>query len=875
MKNVLVTITILFAAIVCRIPVSAQEGVAIIDGTVRDSETGNPLPAAQVRIQGLRSGTITNVDGEFQLEIPSFPAEIIISFIGYESAELTVAAADTVKTFDILLEPRMYVLPTVVVTSGNTAETIMRRVIARKKEWSATLETYRTDAYTRVHLANDEKIAFISESISEFFWHKNKGTKEFATFRKNTENMPESEAVVSARMVPNFYDDNIDLFGFNMVGLTHPDALDYYSFEIIEHSMLDNKTVYIMSVEPKSKLQPLFRGTVSVLDEDYAMIDLDVRPNEAVIYPAPLNDFTFTVKQQFSNFGADVWLPVDVRVSGHIKIKFGVLLEMPVINYSQVSHFSDYNINVALPDSLFDTEQVGNLTVDVSNEEIAVSVSTEDRPRETEHVQNESVSEYPANEFRDKNNRESVAQVDSAVAQTFSAADSIALKASENARRDSLFVLNRTAIPLTTEEEKAYAEIDSSMTMEKMFEPSGLIVTIAEGIESDEDKGAHETEKELKEKTLFGKAVGRVTKDMSPSFWHNRVDRHHIGAKWRKRYKNRMRYSFGVAYKTAFKRWSWNAGTEVFLLPNQRTSVFLSGFSGTETRQRIQYYPLWLNTVMTLGGYGDYFDYYHSEKYLTGIRLRFRNKTLETTLNIERHEPVGSSSFFDIMGKLRTFRANPAVKTGDLRSLSMRFTYGRDIGPFALDGSKGIILAVEHATPAFLGGSQTFTRFEADVVWRFETYLKRRLFPMTLDIRFTGSASAGTLPIERFSSLDSRFMFWTPFGSFRSLGTLPLEGEHHTALFVEHNFRTVPFEIIGLRAVAKKNIGIILHGGAGRTWIGSERLKSLGYKPHYVDKIVSEAGISLNNLFGFMRLDYTKRLDRPDSTVGVSIARIM
>jgi hypothetical protein len=861
-------------------PMTAYTGQtpAVIFGSIRDAETNKPLPAAQIHITGTRIGTITNDEGDYHLEIPDLPAEIVVSFIGYESAQITVTATSP-ETLDVLLKPRLYILPTVTVTSGSTAEIIMRRVIERKKEWYASLNTYKVDAYTRVNLANETKIAFISESISVLFWDKEQGTKEVTTFRKNTDNIPDDMSVTSARMVPNFYDDNVVLFGYNMVGLTHPDALDYYTFKIIEHSTLDNKTVYIMSVEPKSKLQPLFRGTVSILDEDYAMIDLDLRPNEAVIYPSPLNEFKFSVKQQFSNFGEDVWLPVDVRVNGKIKIKFGFLLELPAINYSQVSRFSDYEINTALPDSLFKNKQINNLTIAISNDNVAIEVSEETRPAgpdisETEEAPDDS--EEIAEKRADETLTDTSDTADSTTVPVMTAADSLTLIA-RDARRDSLFALNRSAIPFTAEEDSAYAAIDSTMTMEKMFKPTGLLTKVVDMENSSDDSNTGDDESETKEKSRISRALSKVTSGMTPGSWHNRVDGYHLGMNWNKRYKKRIRYHFGGAYSTALERWSWNVGTELFPGKKERVSFILSAFSGTDTRQNTGNYPLWLNTALTLGGFNDYYDYFWNERLRAGIKYRFnrKNMEIETAVNSERHESLAGSSYFDLSGKRKQLRANPAVKEGALRSVSMRFNYGRRMNPVSVDGPRGASFSIEHSSPAFLGGLHTFTSYNADIVWRVETYLKRRLFPMTLDIRFTGSASTGKLPIQRFASLDSRFLIWTPFGTFKSLGTRPLEGEHHAALFVEHNFRTVPFELIGLRRIAEKNIGIIVHGAAGRTWISSRRLKELAFTPHYRDTVISEAGISLNNLFGFLRLDYTKRLDRRGHTFGINLARIM
>ena len=118
-------------------------------------------------------------------------------------------------------------------------------------------------------------------------------------------------------------------------------------------------------------------------------------------------------------------------------------------------------------------------------------------------------------------------------------------------------------------------------------------------------------------------------------------------------------------------------------------------------------------------------------------------------------------------------------------------------------------------------------------------------------------------------------MALTPFGVFRSLTNHPLEGEHCGAFFWEHNFRTAPFELLGLRWVAKKGIGIILHGAAGRTWISDKRLKQLNYRPFYNDGYINEIGLSLNCLFGLLRIDATKRLDKRGYAIGFGIARIM
>ncbi|MEZ4949281.1 MAG: carboxypeptidase-like regulatory domain-containing protein [Saprospiraceae bacterium] len=50
---------------------------------VTDSESGEPLIGATIKIGG--TGTVTDYNGKYSLEIESSPVEISASFVGYES----------------------------------------------------------------------------------------------------------------------------------------------------------------------------------------------------------------------------------------------------------------------------------------------------------------------------------------------------------------------------------------------------------------------------------------------------------------------------------------------------------------------------------------------------------------------------------------------------------------------------------------------------------------------------------------------------------------------------------------------------------------------------------------------------------------------
>ena len=86
-----------------------------------------------------------------------------------------------------------------------------------------------------------------------------------------------------------------------------------------------------------------------------------------------------------------------------------------------------------------------------------------------------------------------------------------------------------------------------------------------------------------------------------------------------------------------------------------------------------------------------------------------------------------------------------------------------------------------------------------------------------------------------------------------------------------HDFADAVFEIVGWNTYGR-GYGLILHGASGRTWLSSDRLAALDFAPQYSDAIHHEVGISFK-LSSLIRIDYTRRLDRAEQTVGFSVAR--
>jgi TonB-linked SusC/RagA family outer membrane protein len=92
----------------------AAPGPAItVSGTVTD-DSGAGFPGVNILVKGTSSGTSSDADGKYSIEVPDENAVLVFSFIGYLQQEITVGSRTTI---DVKLMPDVKMLDEVVVTA--------------------------------------------------------------------------------------------------------------------------------------------------------------------------------------------------------------------------------------------------------------------------------------------------------------------------------------------------------------------------------------------------------------------------------------------------------------------------------------------------------------------------------------------------------------------------------------------------------------------------------------------------------------------------------------------------------------------------------------------------------------------------------------
>ncbi len=111
-----------------------------ITGVVKDA-SGETIIAASVIVKGTSIGTVTNIDGEFKLDVPANSKTLIVSYVGMETKEVTISGSQ----LKITLQENTKVLEDVVVIGYGTQ---------RKRDLTGSVSSINDKALKDIPVSN-------------------------------------------------------------------------------------------------------------------------------------------------------------------------------------------------------------------------------------------------------------------------------------------------------------------------------------------------------------------------------------------------------------------------------------------------------------------------------------------------------------------------------------------------------------------------------------------------------------------------------------------------------------------------------------------------------------------------------------------------
>lgn len=114
-----------------------------VSGKVTEADDGAPLPGVNVIVKGTTTGTVTDIDGNFRINVPEGGEVLTFSFIGYISKEVEINGRSSV---DVSLESDTRQLSEVVVTAAG--------IEANKRELGYSIQNVDAEEVTKSRETN-------------------------------------------------------------------------------------------------------------------------------------------------------------------------------------------------------------------------------------------------------------------------------------------------------------------------------------------------------------------------------------------------------------------------------------------------------------------------------------------------------------------------------------------------------------------------------------------------------------------------------------------------------------------------------------------------------------------------------------------------
>lgn len=283
-----------------------------IQATVIDSISRQPIAFAYITLSDNRTGTSTEVEGNFSLTIPQgYTGSVTISHVSYQQLVLPLSYFQTNKVIALL--PSATSLDEFVVTGKreeNPAYRIIRQAVAHRKahdpdnlksyeyvsynKFLATLsvpEKSFDSTYKKIKLRDSAKTKksqkrfifldsiskkthfFLSESVTEKQKiNPDKEKEKLLALQVSGYRSPLFTNVATDYQPFSFYKDNISLLGKDFTNPVSRGTFNRYDFFLSDTAYQDKDTIYIIKYQPKPKtFFNGLKGMLSISTDEFAI----------------------------------------------------------------------------------------------------------------------------------------------------------------------------------------------------------------------------------------------------------------------------------------------------------------------------------------------------------------------------------------------------------------------------------------------------------------------------------------------------------------------------------------------------------------------------------------------------------------------------
>jgi hypothetical protein len=279
---------------------------ASVTGTVTDDK-GNALAYSSVFVKGTTLGVTANQEGKYTLDLVPGSYTVVCQYVGYErqTKKVTIAAGQEPLVLNFSLSLQQLSLAEAVVRPGgeDPAYAIIRHAIKKRKEYEEPLDSFTCEAYIKTLIRTRKLPAKI---MGQTLKEKDRERMGVDSVGKGILYLSESQTQVAFKKpgkiklevmsgresgsngfgfgVPtfvNFYNNNVTVISgqLNPRGFISPiseNALNFYHYKYLGSFFEDGKEINKIQVIPRRKYEPLFSGTINIVEGDWHIHSLDL-----------------------------------------------------------------------------------------------------------------------------------------------------------------------------------------------------------------------------------------------------------------------------------------------------------------------------------------------------------------------------------------------------------------------------------------------------------------------------------------------------------------------------------------------------------------------------------------------------------------------
>lgn len=286
-----------------------------VSGKVTESGTNNPIPYTTVVFKGTYIGTMTDLNGNFNLSTTKPISEVEFSSIGFKKQVIRVKLNQVTKLDISLIEEVVSIGEVSVKPGENPAIPLFKKIIDHKRENNPSdFPSWQSRLYskTEIDIKNVKgslrkmKLlkqfdfvfnyidsleiegktflpVFFTETISDYYHNSiTKSNREDIIANKASGMTSDMITQFTGKMYEgvNPYDNYIMVSNIGLISPLNSMGLQFYRYYLLDSTIVDNRKIYEISFKPRHPQEPTFRGKFWVEDQSFALTKLDIQLSE-------------------------------------------------------------------------------------------------------------------------------------------------------------------------------------------------------------------------------------------------------------------------------------------------------------------------------------------------------------------------------------------------------------------------------------------------------------------------------------------------------------------------------------------------------------------------------------------------------------------